>query len=143
MKALPVLVTASLLVFARAGYANTSGNSTHMQALVRGAHVGLLCDPNADPVCPIGSPIDQLVSTLINDINATSLPSFVKSQLIGAVNQIPTQIANLTPAQRAAAVVTLQRIVSSVQSLPPSYISAQQAAEIIDAANQAIAALSF
>lgn len=104
--------------------------------------VVIACDPALDPGCvPGGNPIDVLVSALTAQINELNLPPIVKARLIGAVNQIPTRLAGLTPAQKIEAIQRTERLINLVRSLTPQFIPAVKADAIITLANQVIAAL--
>jgi hypothetical protein len=84
-----------------------------------------------------------LQSSLTNVINSLNVPPQLKAQLLRFVQQIPTAISSLTPAQKATAIANLQFFITVVNRLESfNRITAQQASQLINLANEAIAALS-
>ncbi len=87
------------------------------------------------------SPVAELVNSLTSLVGGLQVPPFVKSALLGHIQQIPNAVAGLSPGAKLAGIASAQRLIALVQSLPASVIPSAKAAQIITLANQVIAVL--
>lgn len=97
--------------------------------------------------CDIGafefSPTQALINSLTTTINnAPGVSLAVKQYLLGYVQQIPTAVASLSPAQKANAIANMNSFISDVNTLVASgALPAATGAQLVSLAGLVIAAL--
>lgn len=87
------------------------------------------------------SPIDVLVNSLSGIINSLNIAPLLKTRLLAYVQQLPMTVSGLTADQKALAIRKVQAFIAAVQAID-QYLPQATAAELIQIANQIIAALS-
>ena len=107
------------------------------------ADVVIACDPSIDPGCnPGGSPIEQLVNALTADINQLNLPPGLKPRLLASINEIPTELAGLSAAEKLEAIRRTQTLIRLVEALSPRFIPVTNANEMVGLLNLLAVAFS-